>query len=586
MTTITLTIDNTSATVPQGTTVLEAAKEMGVAVPTLCHMDLPEIGFKSENASCRLCCVEVEGRRNLAPACTTVVSEGMVVKTHTPRVLNARRVNLELLLSDHPKDCLSCSKSGCCELQDLAAELGIRQISFEGETSSYPMDTSSFSIVRDPDKCVMCRRCENICQSVQGVGVLSAASRGFESVVATPFGDDLTATNCTFCGQCVAVCPTGALTEKDEITAVISTLADSEKKVVVQVAPAVRVALGECFGMEPGAQVTGKLAAALRRMDFDGVFDTNFAADLTIMEEASELLDRLVRHLNGETDVSLPILTSCCPAWVNFLEKRYPDHLEHPSTAKSPMQMFGAIAKTYLAKKMKVKREGLVVVSVMPCVAKKAECARYEFAEKGNRDVDITITTRELAALIKRFNIDFSALPDETFDEPLGESTGAAVIFGATGGVIEAAARSAYEFHTGKTLEKVEFKELRGFEGIREATIDFDGIPVNLGIAHGLKNARILMEKVQNGTCSYHAIEVMACPGGCLGGGGQPYHRGDEKVLLARRDAIYREDAQKTLRKSHENPYIQTLYQEFLGKPLGEKAHKLLHTHYMDRSGK
>ncbi|MCG8471001.1 MAG: [FeFe] hydrogenase, group A [Desulfobacterales bacterium] len=586
MTTISLTIDDKRIEVPEGTTVLDAAKGLGVSVPALCHMDLAGIGFHSSNASCRLCVVEVEGRGNLAPACTTKVCENMVVKTHTPRVLNARRVNLELLLSDHPKDCLSCAKAGACELQDLAANMGIRQISFEGEFSTHEKDTSSFSIVREPDKCVMCRRCENICREVQGVGVLTAVNRGFDSVVVTAFDRDITETNCTFCGQCVAVCPTGALSEKDETSKVIRALADPSKKVVVQVAPAIRTALGECFGMKPGTLVTGKLAAALRRLEFDYVFDTDFAADLTIMEEASELLSRITKFLGGDKGVKLPILTSCCPAWVNHLEKQFPDLLEYPSSAKSPMQMFGAIAKSYLAEKIEVKREEMVVVSVMPCVAKKAECAREELAVDGNPDVDITITTRELAALIKRFNIDFHSLPEEDFDAPLGESTGAAVIFGTTGGVIEAAARSAYEFHTGKTLENVEFNTLRGFEGIREATIDFDGTQIRLGIAHGLKNARTLMEQIRRGESAYHAIEVMACPGGCIGGGGQPFHKGDEAIIRARQKAIYTEDAGKTLRKSHENPYIQELYEKYLGKPLGEKAHKLLHTHYIDRSKK
>ena len=586
MTTISLNIDGNTVEVPEGTTVLDAAKGLGVSVPALCHMDLSGIGFQSSNASCRLCVVEVEGRRNLAPACTTLCAPDMMVKTHTPRVLNARRINLELLLSDHPKDCLSCVKAGCCELQDLAEDMGIRQISFEGEFSTHEKDTSSFSIVREPDKCVMCRRCENVCREVQGVGVLTAVNRGFESVVVTAFDQEIVKTNCTFCGQCVAVCPTGALSEKDQTHEVVRALADPKKTVVVQVAPAIRTALGECFGMEPGTLVTGKLAAALRRLDFDYVFDTDFAADLTIMEEASELLERITRFVGGDKDVKLPILTSCCPAWVTHLEKQFPDLLEYPSTAKSPMQMFGAVAKSYLAEKIEVKREDMVVVSIMPCVAKKSECAREELSENGVRDVDITLTTRELASLIKRFNIDFKGLPEEDFDQPLGESTGAAVIFGTTGGVIEAAARTAFEFHTGKELTDVNFTQLRGLEGIREASIDFDGTTIRLGIAHGLKNARTLMEQIRNGECSYHAIEVMACPGGCIGGGGQPYHQGDEEVIRARQRAIYSEDEAKTIRKSHENPCIKELYDTYLGKPLAEKPHKLLHTHYVDRSKK
>lgn len=586
MESVKLIIDDKSVEVPKGTTLLDAAKELGITVPALCHMDLSGIGFHSSNASCRLCVVEVEGRRNLAPGCTTLATHGMVVKTRTPRVLNARRINLELLLSDHPKDCLSCSKAGCCELQNLAETFGIREISYPGEMSSHAKDTSSPSIVRDPDKCVMCRRCENICRDVQGVGVLTAVNRGFESVVVTAFDRDLDTTTCTYCGQCVAVCPTGALSEKDQTNEVIRALADPFKTVVVQVAPAVRTALGESFGMKPGTLVTGKLAAALRRLEFDYVFDTDFAADLTIMEEASELLDRLTLHLGGDTDVKLPIVTSCCPAWVNHLEKRYPDLLEYPSTARSPMQMFGSIAKNYLAEKISVHRKDMVVVSVMPCVAKKAECARVEFSDDGNPDVDITLTTRELASLIKRFNIDFESLEDEDFDAPLGESTGAAVIFGTTGGVIEAAARTAYEFHTGETLEQVDFQALRGFEGIRSATVDFAGIDIKIGIAHGLDNARVLMEEIRKGTCEFHAIEVMACPGGCIGGGGQPFHHGKEEIIRARQEATYTEDANKVIRKSHENPHIKKLYEEYLGKPLGEKPHRLLHTHYFNRSGK
>lgn len=583
---IKLTIDDQPVAVPEGTTVLDAARGQGITVPALCHMDLSGIGFHSSNASCRLCVVEVAGRRNLAPACTTLATPGMVVKTRTPRVLSARRINLELLLSDHPKDCLSCAKAGCCELQELAHTFGIREISYEGEMSHHAKDTSSPAIVRDPDKCVMCRRCETICREVQGVGVLTAVNRGFESVVVPAFDRGLDTTKCTYCGQCVAVCPTGALSEKDDTGAVIRAIADPSKTVVVQVAPAVRAALGEAFGMAPGSLVTGMLAAALRRLEFDYVFDTDFAADLTIMEEASELLDRLTRHLGGDTSVKLPIVTSCCPAWVNHLEKRFPDLLDYPSSARSPMQMFGSVAKSYLAEKIGVDRKEMVVVSVMPCVAKKAECARDEFSVDGNRDVDISITTRELASLIKRFNIDFTRLEDEEFDSPLGESTGAAVIFGTTGGVIEAAARTAYEFHTGESLEKVEFETLRGFEGIRSATVDFAGVDIKIGIAHGLANAKVLMEEIRKGTSPYHAIEVMACPGGCIGGGGQPFHQGKEEVIRARQEALYNEDAGKPIRKSHENPHIKKLYAEYLGEPLGERPHKLLHTRYFNRSGK
>jgi NADP-reducing hydrogenase subunit HndD len=467
-------------------------------------------------------------------------------------------------------------------LQDLAHKLGIREIPYKGAQSTYRKDTSP-SIIRDVDKCIMCRRCEVMCNEVQTVGVLSAINRGFEAVVAPAFEMNLDHSVCTYCGQCVNVCPTGALTEVDHTNQLINDLADPNKTVIVQTAPAVRAALGEEFGMKPGTLVTGKMAAALRELGFDYVFDTDFAADLTIMEEGTELLGRLNKFLAGDKEVKLPILTSCCPAWVKFFEHQFPEMKEIPSTARSPQQMFGAIAKTYFADKIKVDREKLVVVSIMPCVAKKYECSRDEFKVDGNPDVDYSVSTREFANLIKRANIDFTALPDEDFDNPLGESTGAAVIFGTTGGVIEAAARTAYEIHTGKTLEKVDFEQLRGMEGIRSATVDFDGLDVKIGIAHGLGNARKLLEDIKAGKSHYHAIEIMACPGGCIGGGGQPYIHGDTSKLKARQKAIYAEDEGKTLRKSHENPHILKLYEEFLGKPMSDKAHHLLHTKYFDR---
>jgi NADP-reducing hydrogenase subunit HndD len=426
----------------------------------------------------------------------------------------------------------------------------------------------------------MCRSCETVCNEIQTVGALSAVNRGFMSVVAPAFEQDLIDSPCTFCGQCVAVCPTGALTAVDNTFHVIRALADPTKTVLIQTAPAVRAALGEEFGYTPGTLVTGKMVAALRALGFDKVFDTDFAADLTIMEEGTELLNRITRFLSGDKNVRLPILTSCCPAWVNFFETNYTDMLDVPSTARSPQQMFGSIAKTYLAEKMGIKRENMVVVSVMPCLAKKYECQREEFKVDGNPDVDYSITTRELAHLIKIGNIDFKSLKDEDFDRPMGESTGAGVIFGVTGGVIEAATRTAYELFTGKKLEKVEFHELRGMEGIRSATVDFDGTDIHIGIAHTLGNARKLLDGIRKGLYNFHAIEIMACPGGCIGGGGQPLHRGDSIVLKARMEAIYKEDRNKVMRKSHENPEIIRLYEEYLGKPLSEKSHKLLHTHY------
>jgi NADP-reducing hydrogenase subunit HndD len=546
-------------------------------------MKLDDMGIENKPGGCRVCVVEVEGRRNLAPSCVTQAEQGMIINTHNMRVINARRTITELLISDHPYECLTCTKSGDCELQDLAQKMGIREIHFEGEKSEYRKDTSP-AIIRDIDKCIMCRRCEMMCNDVQTVGVLSAINRGFHAVVAPAFEENLDHSACTYCGQCVAVCPTGALTEVDHTPAVIRALSDPSKTVVVQTAPAVRAALGESFGLEPGTLVTGKMVAALRRLGFDFVFDTDFAADLTIMEEGTELLNRLERYLAGDKEVKLPILTSCCPAWVKFFEHHFPSMTDIPSTAKSPQQMFGAIAKNYFAEKQKIDRKDLVVVSIMPCVAKKYECGREEFAVDGNPDVDYAITTRELASLIKLSNINFTSLPDEEFDMPLGESTGAGVIFGTTGGVIEAAIRTAYELHTKKSLPKIDFNELRGMEGVRKATIDFDGLPINIGIAHGLGNARKLLEDIQSGKSHFHAIEIMSCPGGCIGGGGQPYHHSNSEILKKRQMAIYKEDGMKTIRKSHENPYIVKLYEEYLGKPMSHKAHQLLHTSYFDRS--
>ena len=584
---IKLTIDNKTLEVEKGTTIYKAAKKVGVEIPVLCYMDLGDLNIEHKPGGCRMCSVEVEGRRNLAPSCSTEVAEGMVINTHSMRVLNARRVVMELILSDHPKDCLSCAKSGNCDLQSLANKLGIREIPNQdiAEMSTYRTDFSP-SIIRDMDKCILCRRCETMCNEFQTVGALSAVNRGFMSVVAPAFEMDLEDSVCTYCGQCVAVCPTGALTEVDHTNSLIRDLANPNKTVIVQTAPAVRAALGEEFGYPAGTLVTGKMVSALRRLGFNYVFDTDFAADLTIMEEGTELLDRIGRHLNNDKSVKLPILTSCCPGWVNFFESQFTDMLDIPSTARSPQQMFGSIAKTYFADKIGVKREDMVVVSIMPCLAKKYECQRDEFKVNGNPDVDYSISTRELAHLIKRANMDLGNLPDEEFDNPLGESTGAGVIFGTTGGVIEAAVRTAYEIHTGKTLQDVDFKQLRGMDGIRHATIDFNGTPINIGIAHGLGKARVLLESIKKGESNFHAIEIMACPGGCIGGGGQPLHHGDFTILQKRMEAIYKEDKNKVIRKSHENPYIQKLYEEFLGKPMSEKAHKLLHTHYVDKSKK
>ena len=586
---IKLTIDNKQVEVAEGTTILKAARQAGIHIPTLCYFELAGMNFENKPGGCRVCVVEVvkdfngRPRRNLAPACATDCVDGMEVLTHSQRVINARRTVVELILSDHPTDCLTCAKSGQCELQKLAQNLGIREIPYKGEQSTYRVDMSP-SIIRDVDKCIMCRRCENVCNNIQSVGALSAVNRGFQAVVAPAFEQDMVDSPCVMCGQCVQVCPVGALSEVDDTRNVMMAINDPKKTVVVQTAPAVRVAIGEEFGMEPGTIVTGQLAAVLRQLGFDYVFDTDFAADLTIMEEGTELLQRIDRYTKGDTSVRLPILTSCCPGWVNFFEHNFPDMLDVPSTAKSPQQMFGAIAKSYWADKMGIKREDLVVVSIMPCLAKKYECKRDEFKVDGNPDVDYVLSTRELARLIKQFNLDLKEVEPQDYDDPLGESTGAAVIFGATGGVIEAATRTAYEVFTGKKLDKIDFTELRGLEGIRDAWVDFNGTPIHIGIAHGLKNARTLLEKVREGKEQFHAIEVMACPGGCIGGAGQPYHHGNSKIIKKRFDAIYEEDRNKPIRKSHENPSIIKLYQEFLGEPCGHKSHELLHTHYFDKS--
>lgn len=579
---INLIIDNKSVVVAQGTTLLEAAKSIGINIPSLCYMKLEDLNFENKPGGCRICVVEVIGRRNLAPACCTDCVEGMTVNTHSLRVINARRTVLELILSNHPFDCLICAKSGKCDLQALAQKLGIREIHYQGEQSHFKGDHSP-AIIRDMDKCIMCRRCETACNTVQTVGVLSAINRGFHSVVAPAFEMDLDHSNCTYCGQCVAVCPTGALTEQDNTWKVMDALVDPDKIVIVQTAPAVRAALGEEFGLPAGTLVTGKMVAALRQLGFNYVFDTDFAADLTIMEEGTELLDRLKRHFEGDSTVQLPILTSCCPGWVNFFEHHFPELKEIPSTAKSPQQMFGAIAKSYFANQLGIDRKKLVVVSVMPCLAKKYECSRPEFSSDGDPDVNISVSTRELAQLIRNANIDFISLTDDAFDHPLGESSGAGVIFGTTGGVIEAAVRTAYEIYTKQTLPKIDFEELRGMEGIRSATIDFNGVPIHIGIAHGLGNARRLLDEIKAGQSVYHAIEIMACPGGCIGGGGQPYHHGNVDVLKKRAIALYREDVLKPIRKSHENPYVIGLYQNFLGEPCGPLSHKLLHTHYFNK---
>lgn len=575
--TINVKINNQQLTVPEGITILEAAHKAGVRIPTLCHLDLHDLKMVNQTASCRVCMVEAIGRNMLVPACVTKMTEGMEVRTDSIRAVTARRMAVELLLSNHPNECFTCPKNLQCELQALAAELGVREIRWEGERNDYPKDMSSDAIVKDANKCIYCRRCETMCNEVQTCGILSGIGRGFDAFVGSAFNIPMVESSCTYCGQCVAVCPTAALTEVNHTGKVWEAVNDPDKHVVVQTAPAIRVAIGELFGMEPGTIVTGKLVTALKRIGFDAVFDTDFAADLTIMEEASELIYRI------KNNKTLPMLTSCCPAWVRFIEHQFPELLEVPSTCKSPHIMFGTIVKTYYAEKNGIDPDNIVVVSVMPCIAKKAEAKRPELTKDARNNVDIVVTARELGAMIREAGIEFESLPDSDYDKPLGETTGASVIFGTTGGVIEAALRTAYEWITGEELKDVEFKQLRGMEGLREGTVNMAGKELKIGIAHGLGNARRLLESIREGESEYDAIEIMACPGGCIAGGGQPYHHGNEEIVKKRQEAIYREDRSKKIRKSHENPEILQLYKEYLGEPYGKLAHELLHTHYEER---
>jgi len=585
----TLTIDGNQVQVPDGATVLDAARKAGVNVPTLCYLEgLQAIG------ACRVCVVEIEGAKTLVASCSMPASEGMKVQTNTRRVREARRTVVEFLLSAHEGDCQTCDRSDDCELQALAAELGIREVRYPGEKPACRVDDTTSALVRDAGKCIQCRRCVAVCNEVQGVGGLFPQKRGFQTVIGPAFCRDLSEVVCVQCGQCAAVCPVGAISEKDQIAEVWQALDDPDKHVVVQTAPAIRAALGECFGYPPGTLVTGKMVSALRRLGFDAVFDTNFAADLTIMEEGSELLARLRRALVDKENVALPQFTSCSPGWVKYCEHFYPEFLPNISTCKSPQQMFGAVAKTYYAKKLGKRPEDIVVVSVMPCTAKKFEAERPEMNDSGVRDVDIVLTTRELGRMIRQSGIVFDSLPDDRMDAPIGLSSGAADIFANTGGVMEAALRTAYELVTGRPLpfKNLHVKEIVGLEGVKEATITIsgtlpeyaflEGVELRVAVAHGLGNARKVLERIKSGAGNYHFVEVMTCPGGCIGGGGQPRFTTDA-VREARIAAIYREDEGKKLRKSHENPEIQQLYREFLGKPLGQRSHHLLHTHYVER---
>lgn len=568
---VTIYLDGREVRVPEGVTLLEACRMEGIHIPTLCHFE----GL-SPWGGCRMCVVEVEGQPNLVASCVTQVREGMRIWTSSKRVREARKTNLELLLSNHPLDCQLCDRNGSCELQSLAYQFGVREIRFQGERKVYEVDQSSPSIKRDPNRCILCGRCVRTCREIQTVCAIDFANRGFETVISPSLGLPLGESVCVNCGQCILACPTGALYEVSHVEMVWDAINDPQKFVILQTAPAVRVSIGEPFGLPPGTVTTGKMVAAFRRLGFDRVFDTNFAADLTIIEEGHEFIARLKQ--GGK----LPLITSCSPGWIKFMEHFYPELMENVSTCKSPQQMFGAVAKTYYAQKLGIDPKDMVVVSIMPCTAKKFECQRDEMRASGFQDVDFSLTTREAARMLQEKGIDLKEMPEEDFDDPLGISTGAAAVFGATGGVMEAALRSVYEILTGKTLEKVDFYSVRGMDGVKEATVEINGMEIHVAVAHGLGNARKVLDEVRAGRSKYHFIEIMACPGGCIGGGGQPIPTNLE-IRMKRIEAIYQVDRSLPLRKSHENPAIKRLYEEFLGEPNGERAHHLLHTHYVPR---
>lgn len=573
---VNITIDNRKLQVPRSYTVLEAAKYANIAIPTLCFLkDINEIG------ACRMCVVEIQGARSLQAACVYPVSEGLVIWTQTPAVREARKVTLELILSNHDRKCLTCVRSRTCELQKLSEELNVKDIRFEGETYKLPMDNLSPSIVRDPNKCVLCRRCVSMCKNIQTVSAIETNERGFKTIVSSAFNKPLSEVPCINCGQCITVCPVGALREKDDTDKVWEALANKDLHVVVQTAPAVRVALGEEFGMPIGSRVTSNMIASLRRLGFKKVFDTDTAADLTIMEEGTELINRIK---NGG---KLPLITSCSPGWIKYCEHNYPEFLDNLSSCKSPHEMFGALMKSYYAEKMGIDPAKIFVVSIMPCTAKKFEAQRPELSSTGYPDVDVVLTTRELARMIREAGIDFTELPERHFDDPMGEATGAGVIFGATGGVMEAALRTVAEILNGKASDDIEYTQVRGVQGVKEATIEAGGMKIKAAVAHGIGNAKKLLDRIKSGEAEYHFVEIMGCPGGCVNGGGQPIQPSQVRSWIdlraERAKAIYEEDKSLPIRKSHENPAIQMLYKEYFGEPGSHKAHDLLHTHYHSR---